>query len=53
MNRGDRARVAPGKGDQILVRLLGLAEPFAQVRHRAFFEGNDRRHRPREYARNG
>jgi hypothetical protein len=33
-----------GKGDQILVRFARFAEPFAKVRHCAFFEGNYGRH---------
>jgi hypothetical protein len=42
-----------GKGDQILIGLLRFAEPLAQVRHRALFEGDHRRHCGRGYARTG
>ena len=45
--------MAAGEGDQVLVGFLDLAKPLAQVRNRAFFEGNNRRHRGREYARTG
>ena len=36
------------EGAQVLVRLLGRAEPLAQMRDRAFFEGDHRRHVARE-----
>jgi hypothetical protein len=40
----DCARMAAGESDQILVRLFSRAKPLPEMRHRAFFEGNDRRH---------
>ena len=36
--------MAARKGDQVLVRLLDGAKPLAQMRHRALFEGDHRRH---------
>ncbi len=33
-----------GEGDQILVGFLGRAEALPQMRDRALFEGDDRRH---------
>jgi hypothetical protein len=45
--------MAAGKGDEVLVGFLDRAEPIAQTRDRALFEGNDRRHRGPEYARGG
>ena len=39
------------KCDQILVCLLGRAEPLAQVRNSALLEGDYRSHGDEEYAR--
>src|SRR5689334_713904 len=44
MDRGDRARMAAREGDQVLIRLLDRAQPLAQMRNRALFEGDHRRH---------
>ena len=44
MDRGDRAGMAAGKSQQVLVRLLDRAEPFAQTRNRPLLEGNDLAH---------
>ena len=38
VDRRDRARMAAGEGDQILVGFLGGAKPLAQPRDRALFE---------------
>ena len=51
VDRGDRARMAAGEGDQVLVGLLGRAEPLAQVRDRPLFERDHRGHGARGYAR--
>jgi hypothetical protein len=37
--------MATSEGDQVFVGFLRFAEPFAQVRHRALFEGDHRSHR--------
>ena len=44
MDRSDRARMAAGKGDEVLIGLFDRAEPVAQMRHRPLFEGDYRRH---------
>ena len=41
------------EGDEILIGLLGRAEPLPQSRHGAFFEGDHRRHYGGGYARSG
>ena len=53
MDGGDRAGMASGEGDEVLIGLLDRAEPAAQVRDRAFFEGDHRRHWRKEYAPSG
>ena len=45
VNGRHRSRVTACEGDKVLVRLLDGAEPVAQPRHRALFEGDHRRHR--------
>jgi hypothetical protein len=45
--------VTASKGDQVLVRFLDGAEALPEVRHRALFEGDHRRHRAREYPDGG
>ena len=47
MNRGNRARMAAGKGNQILVRFLGRAKPRAQVRDGPLLELDHLAHRAR------
>ena len=51
MDRGDRARMATGKCDQVLVRFHRFAEPVAELGYRAFFKGDHGRHWKEEYAR--
>ncbi len=53
VDRGHRARMAAGEGDQVLVGFLDRAEPLAQVRDRPLFELDHRRHRERGYAASG
>ena len=53
VDRGDRALMAAGEGDEILVRLFNDAEPLAQMRHRPFFEGDHGRHTSPGYASSG
>lgn len=36
--------MAASEGDEVLVGLFGGAEPLAQMRYRAFFEGDHRGH---------
>ena len=53
MDRRHRSRVTACERDKVLVRLLDSAEPIAQPRHRALFEGDHRRHWPRRIRRHG
>lgn len=53
VDRGDGARMTAGKGDQILVCLLGSTKTAPEMHKSAFFEGYDRCHCRSEYARSG
>lgn len=53
VNRGNSARMAARKCDEILVRLFGSTKSLTQSRHRALFEWDHGRHRIGRYAVSG